>query len=309
MAEEKAIEATSSDLILAARQATRSSLIFGLFLAVLGVFAVMAPLFSGIAATVLVGMLLLFGGIMDTVRAFKAPSFGKGALRFIFGALMIVAALVLLVMPGEGLGAMTIVLATYLVVAGVLDIVVAFQVKPEEGWGWALFSGIVSIALGVLIVAQWPLSGMWAVGVFVGFHLLFHGMALMALGTAGSDAQAYLQARRLEDLERHLRTGARTLQEVQVMLAGQTAMLLAINQELGAKASIKDVDPAIRGLNTAIGEAREHMTRAAAAGAEAWGSLQTEAEKTFQELQQGASELNERLTKEFESGGGRGERE
>jgi uncharacterized membrane protein HdeD (DUF308 family) len=52
------------------------------------------------------------------------------------------------------------------------------------GWVWTLVSGIVSLLLGMLIWSQWPLSGVWAVGLLVGINILFSGWSLIALGAA-----------------------------------------------------------------------------------------------------------------------------
>lgn len=295
----KAVDLAGSDILAAARQASRSGFVFGAVLVCLGIFAVMAPLFSGIATAVLVGMLLMFGGMIETAFAVRAPSFGKGALVFLFGGLGIAAGVMMLLWPGRGLGALTFVLVVYFLAAGIVDIILAFRVRPQEGWGWALFSGIVSVALAALIVAKWPVSGIWAVGVYVGVRLLMHGWTLMALGVTGRDALEYLQDNRLEALERHVRAGLGALQEAQVALVGHTAMLLALDNELRKKASTSDIDPAIRGLNTQLGAAREKMQETTEAGAEAWSVAQDEANKAFDALRKNAAEVSAKLQKEL----------
>lgn len=292
-------EVTGSDLLLMARQQSRASMVFGIVLVSLGVFAVMAPLFSGIATAVLVGMLLVAGGIVESIFAFQAPSFGKGVLRFLFGALAVVAGVVVLSQPGRGLGALTIILAVYFIASGIVDIVLAFKLRPEDGWGWALFSGIVTLLLAALIIWQWPVSGVWAVGIYVGVRLLMHGWMLMALGTAGRDALTYLRDQRLEALERHVRAGLSSLQNTQIVLVAHTAMLLALDNELRKKVAAEEVDPAIRKLNAELGEARAQMERAAAATAEAWDAAQTEANRSFEALHESAAEVVERLQKEL----------
>ena len=65
---------SGSDLVLAARQVSRSSFVFGVVLVTLGVFAVMAPLFAGITTAVFIGLLMVAGGAAETAFAFKAPS-------------------------------------------------------------------------------------------------------------------------------------------------------------------------------------------------------------------------------------------
>ena len=183
--------------------------------------------------------------------------------------------------------------------AGIIDIVLALKLKPEVGWGWALFSGIISIALEGFIVWQWPVSGIWAVGVYVGVRLILHGWAMMALGTAGRDTMAVVQNRRLEILEDNMRAGALALQETQVALAGMTVALVALDNEIRKKVSTDEVDPAIRELNQKLGEARNQMQQASAATTEAWNEAQGEARRTFDALQKSATELAQRLGKEL----------
>lgn len=289
--------------MLAARQVSRASIAFGAVLSVLGVFAVLAPLFSGIAVTVLVGMLLLTAGVIEVIFAFKADSFGKGVLRFLFGGLGVLAGMVIFATTARSLGVLTIVLAVFFVAGGIVDIILALKVRSEEGWGWMLASGIVSILLGVFIISQWPVSGLWAVGVYVGIRMLMHGWVLMAVGRTGQDALTLLQDTRIEMLERHIRAGATGLQRTQAMLADHTAMLLALDSELRKKVSSSDVDPGIAEMNEKLKAAREWMRRADEATTEAWDTTQKEANVAFEKLQHSSAELAEQLKRELGLGG------
>ena len=62
--------------------------------------------------------------------------------------------------------------------------IAALRIKPDRGWGWLLFGGIVSLLLGLLIWREFPLSGTWAVGVLVGVKLLFAGLSIVTVGSA-----------------------------------------------------------------------------------------------------------------------------
>jgi uncharacterized membrane protein HdeD (DUF308 family) len=293
------IEIAGSAVLGLGRQASRSTFVFGMLLICLGIFAVMAPLFTGVATAVLAGLMLLSAGVIETLFAFRAPSFGRGALTFLFGGLGVAAGLLVLGWPGEGLGALTILLASYFIGAGAVDAMLAFKLRPAEGWGWALFSGILSAALGLFIVAQWPMSGVWAVGIYVGVRLLMHGCLMMALGVTGRDTLEYLQDSRLESLEGHLRAGISALQEVQVVLVAQTAMLISLGNEVRNKVSADSVDPAIGELNSLLGDAREAMQQAEAAGSEAWDAAQKEANVSFQKLRGRAQEAAGKLQKDL----------
>ena len=211
--------------MLEAREASKSGIAIGALLAVLGVLAMMAPLISGIAVTVLVGILMIAGGLMQTFFAFKAESFGKGVLVFLFGGLGVVAGVIILMTPQTSLAFLTMLVAAFFVASGITDIVLGFKKKPEEGWGWLVFSGGLSVLLGLLIMAEWPFSGLWVIGFFVGLRMLVSGWVLMALGRAGQVALTQLQDERIESLEEHVREGAAMLADVVQALANHTAAL------------------------------------------------------------------------------------
>jgi uncharacterized membrane protein HdeD (DUF308 family) len=93
--------------------------------------------------------------------------------------------LVMLARPLLGLASITLVLISYFLVDGVMEIVASFQLKPQKGWGWMLVGGIATLALAFMIGSDWPLSGAWAIGVLVGVRLLFAGWSMIALGSIG----------------------------------------------------------------------------------------------------------------------------
>src|SRR5271156_6104296 len=49
------------------------------------------------------------------------------------------------------------------------------------GWGWQAADGIITFVLGLLVLAQWPASGLWVIGLFIGIDLIFYGGAWIAL--------------------------------------------------------------------------------------------------------------------------------
>ena len=167
----------------------------GVLLIIAGVVSLFAPLVAGISGAMLVGVLLAFSGISQLILSFRAGSFGEGLLIFVFGALALVAGVYMLAMPGVALASLTLLLAGYFFVSGVFEVIGAFGAKPMQGWGWLLFGGIVSVVLGIMIWRQFPVSGVWAVGVLVGVHLLMNGMTLTAIaGTVGRAAKAVDEA-------------------------------------------------------------------------------------------------------------------
>ena len=147
-----------------------------------GILAIGSPLITGIAVTILVGAMLVVAGIARIISVFKADSFGSGVLAFIGGLLGTIAGFLLLARPGIGLATLTLLMAAYLIADGVSRVVLAFRIKPAGGWGWMVFGGLISVLLGLFIGWEWPLSGTWAIGTWVGVHLLVTGMSTISIG-------------------------------------------------------------------------------------------------------------------------------
>ena len=155
----------------------------GVLTVIFGVMAIAAPMITGITVAVFVGFLLLFTGIMRIVYAFKSGQWGSGIWGTILGLLGAVAGLLLIFRPMVGLLTLTLLLAIYFFVDGISEIIAAFKIKPDQGWGWVLFNGVIALLLGIMIWRQWPMSGAWAVGVLVGVHILITGWTMIVLGT------------------------------------------------------------------------------------------------------------------------------
>jgi uncharacterized membrane protein HdeD (DUF308 family) len=155
----------------------------GVLTVIFGVMAIAAPMITGITVAVFVGFLLLFTGIMRIVYAFKSGQWGSGIWGTIIGLLGAVAGLLLIFRPMVGLLTLTLLLAIYFFVDGISEIIAAFKIKPDQGWGWVLFNGVIALLLGIMIWRQWPMSGSWAIGVLVGVHILITGWTMIVLGT------------------------------------------------------------------------------------------------------------------------------
>ena len=156
----------------------------GIVTVIAGFLALVMPWASGVGVTMFVGFALIFGGVARLIAAFNAGSFGRGTLAFIGGALGLLAGVLMVARPGIGLATLTLMLGGYLLVDGIFGAVLAFQVRPEQGWGWILFSSAMSVILGFLLLREWPLTGLWAIGTLAGINLLFAGFSMISIGSA-----------------------------------------------------------------------------------------------------------------------------
>jgi len=58
---------------------------------------------------------------------------------------------------------------------------VAIQSRAAAGWIWMFVSGTISLALGYMIWSQWPVSGLWAIGILIGVEFVLTGSAMLAI--------------------------------------------------------------------------------------------------------------------------------
>lgn len=156
----------------------------GIALIIFGAVCVMAPVFAGGAVVITIGALLLLAGVGQVIQGTKAESRSDKLMSVILGVITGVAGIFVLGHPLLGLGFLTLLLAVYFVFEGVWKIASSFSYRPTPGWTWMLLSGVLSLILGLIIWNQWPVSGMWAVGLLVGLDLLSTGISMVVLASA-----------------------------------------------------------------------------------------------------------------------------
>jgi uncharacterized membrane protein HdeD (DUF308 family) len=136
-----------------------------------------------LAVTILFGWLFLVSGIVGLVTSFwmrQAPGFWWSLLSAVLG---IVVGAMLLGSPLTGAFSLTLVLIAFFLIEGAVSIMFALDHKRELSgqWGWMLMSGLVDLALAVMILAGLPSTAAWAIGLLVGINMIFGGTALIAM--------------------------------------------------------------------------------------------------------------------------------
>jgi uncharacterized membrane protein HdeD (DUF308 family) len=160
---------------------------YGVIAIILGMLAMLAPGLTGLSITVFLGILVLGGGVVRMIWAFQAGSFGRGVLMFAIGVLTLLCGIVLVANPLLAAGMLTVMVAVYFILDGIVEIAGGVQLRPKPGSGWMIFGGIVSIFLGFMIWGQYPLAGPYALGILLGIKLFFVGLIMV---TGGSKLRA-----------------------------------------------------------------------------------------------------------------------
>jgi uncharacterized membrane protein HdeD (DUF308 family) len=163
-------------------------LAFGILSVVLGIVGLGMTFGLTLASVLFFGVLLVVGGVFQVFDAFKCKGW-KSTLWHVLIALLYIAAGALMVFdPVLASVTLTLVLGWILIAVGILRGIMAFQLRPASGWFWPLISGIVSMVLGAMILAKWPATGLWVIGLFIAIELIFNGWSYVFVALAARGA-------------------------------------------------------------------------------------------------------------------------
>jgi uncharacterized membrane protein HdeD (DUF308 family) len=165
------------------RRASGWLLFLGILLIVLGTFALLVPLFATAFIVLVYGWVLLFAGVGQIVGAFAVRLWGGFFLHLMMGIIDIVLGLIFLRNVGLAAAVVTLLLAASFLVGGAFRLVAAFSMRFPN-WGWTALSGAVSVLLGILLFAWYPLDALTIPGLFVGVQMLFFGWSSVMLALA-----------------------------------------------------------------------------------------------------------------------------
>ena len=156
----------------------------GIVLIVLGAIAVVTPVLAGGAVVIIIGIVMLVAGTGQFIQGMRAQTRGDKIMPIVLGSITGLCGILVIGHPLLGLGFLTLLLALFFVIEGLWKIISSFSYRPSRAWLWMLVSGFLSLLLGLLIWSQWPVSGMWVVGLLVGIDLLFTGISMVVLASA-----------------------------------------------------------------------------------------------------------------------------
>lgn len=161
----------------------------GAILIVLGFIALSYQFLATVFSIYFIGILLFIAGIAQAVHSFRIKGYGQTALWAVMGVLYMIAGVVSFTQPVAVSAAFTLIISFLLVVSGITQIINAMNNKGFPKWGWWLFSGIITLVLGLMIMVGWPANSLWILGMFLGIDLIFQGWAYVAVGLAIKSAK------------------------------------------------------------------------------------------------------------------------
>jgi uncharacterized membrane protein HdeD (DUF308 family) len=171
------------------KRATTWSIVLGVLMVVAGIIAISLPLATGIFAAIWIGLIFASVGVTKLIYAWQTREDGGFLPKLLVALVYLAAGIFLFVSPLEGVVTLTLVLATFLLVEGAIELYLAFQMRStSSNWGWVLADGIVTLLFGLLIGLEWPTSAAWVIGLILGFSIISSGVSRIMLSLTARSA-------------------------------------------------------------------------------------------------------------------------
>ena len=158
-------------------------MVLGVLLILTGVLCVIGDITATFATMIVFGWFLLFGGILTLVQAFRVRTWSGFLLYFLSALLCGFTGFFLISYPTAGALALTLIIASFFLVGGFFRAIGAAMMRFPQ-WGWSAFSGVVSVILGIMLLAEFPVSSLWFIGFAVGLDLILEGASLVGFASA-----------------------------------------------------------------------------------------------------------------------------
>jgi uncharacterized membrane protein HdeD (DUF308 family) len=159
----------------------------GIAAIVIGCIAILVPAVAAVGTAIFIGWILLIVGGFLIAAAFSAHSVGTVTWRLLWAVLTVIVGVWLIVEPHNGTLTLTLVLGIYFLLMGITRVTVAFLGRGQPNAGLVGLSGVCGLLIGILVLAKFPSSADWAIGLLVGIDLIFAGWALTSVALVGKE--------------------------------------------------------------------------------------------------------------------------
>jgi uncharacterized membrane protein HdeD (DUF308 family) len=164
----------------AVKQATSWMIVFSVALMVIGILAVISPVFASAFFTAVMGWLALISGVVMIVQSFVSKPVRGFWLNLIIGILYAISGVYILLNLAAAVAVLTLTFGILFVAEGIFSIVMGITKRAGLRMAWlVVVNGVVTLLLGILVLNRWPVSALWMIGLYVGISLLFTGVALL----------------------------------------------------------------------------------------------------------------------------------
>ncbi len=154
----------------------------GVLLIALGLFAWVEVVAVTIAGAIFLGAAMFVGGVLQIIHAFVVRGWSGFLLHVLMGVFYLIGGLLIMAEPVQGAVIVTVFLSVCLAVSGVMRMVLALKHRELSGWWLMLFSGIITLLIGLLLYSMLPWSGLWVLGTLIAVELVVQGITWLQFG-------------------------------------------------------------------------------------------------------------------------------
>ena len=151
----------------------------GIVMIVIGLVGILLPNLVSLTINAFIGGLFLLSAVVLASIAWLSDA--RSLIMWLKPFVLLALALLILFHPAVILSVLGLLLALYFLFDGFAGIALARELKPANGWRFMMFDGILSFAMGIVVLLNWPLGASWIIGLLIGVSFLLDGIALYAV--------------------------------------------------------------------------------------------------------------------------------
>lgn len=159
-------------------------LLAGIAMIAFGIFAAVNVMYATVASILVIGAMMIVAGITEIIHAFQVKTWKQSIIWTLVGVLYVISGFLAFLNPLLASAALTLFFACSVIAAGIFRIVTGFQIRQEPNWGWLVAAGVLTLIVGLILLAGWPVNSLWILGFLLALDLTFHGVSLVMFALA-----------------------------------------------------------------------------------------------------------------------------
>ena len=169
-------------------------MVIGILTLLLGIVGMGMNISMTMVSIFVVGLFLFFGGILHLIDVFIVEGWKKKFSAGLISVMYVIAGILMIKYPAASAAWFTLFVAAFFIVIGIFRLIFGFSLRKEgKGWVWTVISGVAAVLIGILIYAEWPVSGLWVIGLFVSIELIMQGVYTITVALAARSVQRKME--------------------------------------------------------------------------------------------------------------------
>ena len=169
-------------------------MVIGILTLLLGIVGMGMNISMTMVSIFVVGLFLFFGGILHLIDVFIVEGWKKKFSAGLISVMYVIAGILMIKYPAASAAWFTLFVAAFFIVIGIFRLTLGFSLRKEgKGWVWTVISGVAAVLIGILIYAEWPVSGLWVIGLFVSIELIMQGVSTITVALAARSVQRKME--------------------------------------------------------------------------------------------------------------------